>query len=272
MVMHAATTAVATWPAATAVVVAGGFAAGCLVGSFLNVVAHRVPRRETVVFGRSRCPACGTTIRARDNVPVLGWIVLRGRCRDCRTPISPRYPLVEAACGGLVALVAAAELAAGDPPAAVTAGIARVAVVLTIVAWALLAESGHTVSGITAGIASVGALLAAAGVPALAPLPLGCAGGSGEPPWLACLTASIVGLCTGRLAGSAWGGPAAAACGLVGAALGWQAALLAALAGGGFRTAWRQPATAPAAAVLAVICWHPVRWAWAGFCRAIGGC
>ncbi|MDP9072411.1 MAG: prepilin peptidase [Actinomycetota bacterium] len=68
---------------------------GLVVGSFLNVVVHRVPRKESVVRPRSRCPGCGTTVAARDNVPVLSWLALRGRCRACRQPISARYPLVE---------------------------------------------------------------------------------------------------------------------------------------------------------------------------------
>jgi leader peptidase (prepilin peptidase)/N-methyltransferase len=70
---------------------------GLLIGSFLNVVVHRVPRGESVVRPPSACPGCGTQIRPRDNVPVLGWLLLRGRCRDCGEPISRRYPLVELA-------------------------------------------------------------------------------------------------------------------------------------------------------------------------------
>lgn len=69
---------------------------GALVGSFLNVVVHRLPRGESVVRPRSRCPECGTTLGARDNVPVLSWVLLRGRCRSCRTSIPARYPLIEA--------------------------------------------------------------------------------------------------------------------------------------------------------------------------------
>lgn len=68
---------------------------GLVVGSFLNVVVHRVPRGESVVSPPSACPRCGHRLRARDNVPVLSWLVLRGRCRSCRGPISVRYPLVE---------------------------------------------------------------------------------------------------------------------------------------------------------------------------------
>lgn len=68
---------------------------GLLVGSFLNVVVWRVPRGESVVRPPSHCPACDRPVRPRDNVPVVSWLVLRGRCRDCGSPISARYPLVE---------------------------------------------------------------------------------------------------------------------------------------------------------------------------------
>lgn len=79
---------------------------GLLIGSFLNVVVWRVPRGESVVSPPSACPACGKQIRPRDNVPVLGWLLLRGRCRDCREPISARYPLVEVGTAGLFAVMA----------------------------------------------------------------------------------------------------------------------------------------------------------------------
>jgi len=88
---------------AMAALLAGTF--GLAIGSFLNVVAYRLPRLESLVRPRSRCPQCQTQIRSRDNIPVLGWLLLRGRCRDCGTPISARYPLVEAATALLCALV-----------------------------------------------------------------------------------------------------------------------------------------------------------------------
>ena len=72
-------------------------ALGAVVGSFLNVVIHRYPLGESVVFPPSRCPHCGTHIKPYDNVPVLAWMWLRGRCRACRGPIDVRYPLVELA-------------------------------------------------------------------------------------------------------------------------------------------------------------------------------
>jgi leader peptidase (prepilin peptidase)/N-methyltransferase len=79
---------------------------GLLIGSFLNVVIHRVPAGLSLVSPGSACPACAHPVRPRDNVPVLSWLVLRGRCRDCATPISSRYPIVEAATGLLFALTA----------------------------------------------------------------------------------------------------------------------------------------------------------------------
>lgn len=68
---------------------------GLLVGSFLNVLIHRLPRDESIVHPRSRCPACGVAIGPLDNIPVVSWLVLGARCRACRAPISIRYPLVE---------------------------------------------------------------------------------------------------------------------------------------------------------------------------------
>ena len=80
---------------------------GLAVGSFLNVVIYRVPRGESIVSPRSACPSCGAPIRERDNIPVVSWLVLHGRCRDCQAPISPRYPLVELLCAALFAGTAA---------------------------------------------------------------------------------------------------------------------------------------------------------------------
>jgi leader peptidase (prepilin peptidase)/N-methyltransferase len=99
-------------------------ACGLLLGSFLNVVAHRLPRGVSVVGGRSACPACGAQVRAYDNVPVVSWLVLRGRCRACRAPIPVRYPLVEA---GTAALMAAIALAHGDDVPRLVLGLALVA-------------------------------------------------------------------------------------------------------------------------------------------------
>lgn len=96
------------------------FVAGTVLGSFITVLAHRLPRGEAWVGGRSRCPGCGAQISARDNIPVVSWLVLRGRCRNCGEPISARYPLTELATGLLFAITVlvldtddAAELALG---------------------------------------------------------------------------------------------------------------------------------------------------------------
>ena len=99
---------------------------GLVVGSFLNVVVHRLPKGESLVSPGSRCPSCGTAIRARDNVPVLSWLALGGRCRNCGERISGRYPLVEAATAALFAGVVLAH----DSLAEVALGLGLITVVI----------------------------------------------------------------------------------------------------------------------------------------------
>ena len=82
---------------------------GAVIGSFLNVVAYRLPRSKSLVTPGSQCPGCDTPIKLYDNVPVLGWLLLRGRCRTCRTAISPRYPAVEALTAALAVAVILVE-------------------------------------------------------------------------------------------------------------------------------------------------------------------
>jgi prepilin signal peptidase PulO-like enzyme (type II secretory pathway) len=89
------------------------FVVGGAMGSFLNVVVYRLPRGMSLVWPGSHCPICSHAIRWHDNVPVLGWLILRGRCRDCRAPIAMRYPLVEALTALLFLLLAAAEAFSG---------------------------------------------------------------------------------------------------------------------------------------------------------------
>ena len=105
---------------------------GLVVGSFLNVVVHRVPRGESVVSPPSACPRCHHHVRARHNVPVLGWLLLRGRCYDCGSAISPRYPLVETGTGALFAL---AGWQFADEPVSLVAYLvfAAVAVALALI-------------------------------------------------------------------------------------------------------------------------------------------
>jgi leader peptidase (prepilin peptidase)/N-methyltransferase len=98
-----------------AATVALAFVVGALLGSFVTVIAHRIPRKEGGwIAGRSQCPKCGATIAATDNVPVVSWLLLRGRCRHCGEPISARYPLTEA---GLGAIWAGTVLALGTDDA-----------------------------------------------------------------------------------------------------------------------------------------------------------
>jgi leader peptidase (prepilin peptidase)/N-methyltransferase len=99
---------------------------GLIFGSFGTVVAHRIPRRESFVRGRSRCPACGQAIAARDNLPVLSFLVQRGRCRNCRAPISWRYPAMEIATAALFVT------------AALRFGISVEAVVYAALFWTLV--------------------------------------------------------------------------------------------------------------------------------------
>jgi leader peptidase (prepilin peptidase) / N-methyltransferase len=92
-----------------AAAVALAFVLGLVIGSFLNVVAYRLPRGESLAHPPSRCPNCGAPVRPYDNIPVVSWLVLRGRCRNCGHPISARYPLVELATGLLFAAVVLAK-------------------------------------------------------------------------------------------------------------------------------------------------------------------
>ena len=107
------------------------FALGLCLGSFVNVVIHRLPRGESVAWPASSCPACERVIRPYDNIPLVSWFVLRGRCRDCAAPISPRYPTVEL--GAAILLVALA--ATLGPRAAL---VPAAAFALTLLAIALI--------------------------------------------------------------------------------------------------------------------------------------
>ena len=78
---------------------------GAILGSFFNVVIHRLPRGESLLKPGSRCPECGEAIKPWHNIPIVGWLMLRGKCANCGEPISPRYPLVEALTAALFALV-----------------------------------------------------------------------------------------------------------------------------------------------------------------------
>ena len=104
---------------------------GLLIGSFVNVVAYRIPQGISVITPASACPSCGHEIRSRDNLPVIGWLMLRGRCRDCDAPISIRYPMVEAATAGTFAAAAGLLGPVWVLPAYLWFGGVTIALVLT---------------------------------------------------------------------------------------------------------------------------------------------
>src|SRR3990170_2318076 len=106
---------------------------GSLIGSFLNVVIFRVPAGRSIVSPPSACGSCGAAIRPFDNVPVLSWLVLRGKCRDCSAPISARYPLVEL--GTALFFAGVAWFVFAGLPVGASPAIANIATVLTLVAF-----------------------------------------------------------------------------------------------------------------------------------------
>ncbi len=111
-------------------IVPAAFAAigGLIVGSFLNVVAYRLPRGESLLWPASHCPSCGVPVKPRDNLPVLGWLLLHGRCRACKQPISGRYPIVEAGSAALAVLVLVTKHSAHD----IVLGLLLVAVLVPV--------------------------------------------------------------------------------------------------------------------------------------------
>lgn len=115
------------------VIAAGVF--GALIGSFLNVVIWRVPRGMSIVHPPSACPNCGAGVAPYDNIPVISYLVLRGRCRRCHAPISARYPIVEAATGVFFALLTLAALVSWWPLAALPAllYVAAISIALTMI-------------------------------------------------------------------------------------------------------------------------------------------
>jgi leader peptidase (prepilin peptidase)/N-methyltransferase len=127
---------------------------GLVIGSFLNVVAHRLPRGESLMHPGSRCPRCGTPVKPYDNVPVLSWLVLRGRCRHCGEPISARYPLVELATGLLFAAVVLAKDDAVDVALGLLLVTALVPIVLTDLERRLI-PNAITLPAAVAGVAAI---------------------------------------------------------------------------------------------------------------------
>ena len=254
-------------PGVELVLIAMAFAWGAVLGSFVNVVIHRVPRRESVVSNGSRCPACGTAIRPRDNIPILGWLLLGGRCRDCGATISAGYPAIEAGCGVIAAIIATAELAGMGSPllAATRPGIDRLlsgewrialawalhtVIPVAMLAWSLTAcmatavgerpaAGGHGADGCHAAAPLVAVVIATVtAVPSVGPPSFLIDGGSSGSlqGWQAALVASCLGAVAGRLAGAITALPGDR-CGLAafGAAAGWQAVVVAMVVTTGMR-------------------------------------
>jgi leader peptidase (prepilin peptidase)/N-methyltransferase len=223
-----------------------GFAWGAMIGSFINVVVHRLPLGASIVTTPSRCPRCGNSIRPWHNVPVFGWLMLGGRCRDCRLPISPTYPLVEAGCGGITMLLATTELVFGgrwlaSSAGAYTTGIDRLlwgdwsllavcllhcSVVLTIVAWSLLDQVPWRLPLRRLAIPLALAILAVAIIPNAWPVAI-WRGVTIAPPLADGLARTLAGMAAGAVLGRAgrgqgvrWGLP------LLGSVLGWPGVMI----------------------------------------------
>lgn len=288
-------------PGAELAVLAMAFAWGATLGSFINVVVHRVPRRLSVVVGASRCPACGTPILPRDNIPVVGWLLLGGRCRACSAAISPRYPLVEAACGAMACAVAAVELVGGGGSlpwlgSASWPGIDRLlmhgdfrlaaswalhaGILMLLVAWSLLAAppASHHVSARAGWTALAAVVAAVVAFPDIGPPGVAIDGVRWPDSPRACVAVAtamgiaagwVLALFTGRT-NDPW------SLATLGAAVGWQTltvvATLTAVVRGvvavlpGARHRVIDPL--PAAAAAAIVFWRPIRigfatlWPW----------
>jgi leader peptidase (prepilin peptidase)/N-methyltransferase len=234
-----------------------GFAWGAMLGSFINVVVHRLPIGASIITTPSRCPSCGCSIRPWHNVPVFGWLMLRGRCRDCQAPIAATYPLVEAGCGAITMLLATSELVFGgrwlaNSTGPYPAGIDRLlwgdwsllavcllhcGIAITIVAWSLLDQVPWRLR--TNALALP--LVLSVGVVVLIPTawpPALWRGVGLTPPWVEGLARSLAGIAAGAALGMfgrgqavRWGLP------LLGSVLGWPgvtivAVMTVAIAGG----------------------------------------
>jgi leader peptidase (prepilin peptidase)/N-methyltransferase len=128
---------------------------GLIVGSFLNVVVYRLPRGESLMRPRSRCPSCGTQLRTVDNIPVVSWLALRGRCHHCGAPVSARYPLVELATGALYVAVVATQ----DDAARIVLGLLLVTALVPIT---LIDLDHRIIPNRITGPAAIAALIAVA--------------------------------------------------------------------------------------------------------------
>ena len=187
-------------PIAFYYVAAGIF--GAVIGSFLNVVIHRLPREESIVFPNSRCPSCGTAIAFYDNLPVLSYAVLGGRCRSCKTHISARYPAVELLTGLLWAAVMWRDGISWALPFDLIFVTAIIALIF-IDAEHMLLPNAITYPGIAFAFVARLALPLLTGQPHFDDLPMLLAGPfDGWPIWAASLGGAVIGALVGG--GSLW--------------------------------------------------------------------
>jgi len=222
------------------------------LGSFLNVVVHRLPRGESVVHGGSHCPSCGSAIRWHDNVPVVGWLLLGGRCRDCHAMISARYPLVEAVAAIVIGGGAAATLLSGGrtlpgasfgggrpgadnlllrpDPLLIAAAILHGWLLFNLLLGAAVEADGQVVPARWSRVALGITLGVVVGWSALLPVGVGIDG----PDWIGQgpgrgLVIAACGVACGALLGASSSPALRHGLMLTGAALGWQAVACAAL-------------------------------------------
>jgi leader peptidase (prepilin peptidase) / N-methyltransferase len=224
-------------PEAAGIVIVAVF--GMLVGSFLNVVIHRVPNEQSIVFPNSTCPKCSTPIKSYDNIPVLSWLFLGGNCRACKAPISARYPAVELLTGIIFALVASQIGINAFLPVALIFAATMVALIFI--------DAGHM---ILPNVITYPLLIFALAVRVIYPIIFGteffpdmsyapATWAAGSPDWLRSLISALAGALAGGgslwLVGEAWKRLRGVdAMGLgdvkmmlgVGALLGWRATLL----------------------------------------------
>lgn len=157
-------------------------AVGLILGSFANVCIHRLPRGLSVVWARSECPRCGARVRAWDNIPLVSWLLLAGRCRDCRAPIAWRYPLVEAL-GGLLFLAVALRFGPGQGALVMGLFVLALLILFFTDLETMLLPDWITLGGVVAGVALApwNPLLPerAGALPAMGVALAGAAGGAG---------------------------------------------------------------------------------------------
>lgn len=269
---------------------------GGTVGSFLNVVAYRLPRGLALSHPGSFCPGCRTPIRWYDNLPVIGWLRLRGKCRACQAAISPRYPLVEALLGCAFLLLAAAELLTGGasiPVRPIDYHHGSIGMVFSVkldlvrhylfhcwltsllLAWALMAfDRQPTPRSLLAWGLAVG-LVCVTAWPHLHPIAwrptawnsVLAVGGEVADHWSAGLASGLAGLTVGALAGAVLGDRATGMLAVIGVHLGWQTAFAVAAATAAIRLPVRlmslatdRPPSATPVYLAMTAAWHVLLW------------